>query len=76
VRLLGGSLGVGQHFVGPMAKPHRMAVLTAACLVSLVEVAFAYSGRVLAIALGVVVAGSLVTFARRTLLIARELRAR
>jgi phosphatidylglycerophosphate synthase len=76
VRVLGGSLGVGQHFVGPMAKPHRMAVLTAACLASVVEVVFGYSGRVLTIALVLVVAGSLLTVARRTLLIAQELRAR
>jgi phosphatidylglycerophosphate synthase len=74
VRLLGGSLGVTQQFCGPMAKPHRMAVLTAACLASTVEVAFGFSGRVLTLALVVVAAGSLVTFARRTRLIARELR--
>jgi phosphatidylglycerophosphate synthase len=76
VRVLGGSLGAAQHFVGPMAKPHRMAVLTVACLASVVEVAFGYSGRVLTIALAAVVVGSLATFARRTLLIAEELRAR
>ena len=75
VRLLGGSLGVTQHFCGPMAKPHRMAVLTAACLLSMVEVAYGYEGRVLAVALGLIVAGSLVTFARRTRLIASELSA-
>lgn len=76
VRLLGGALGVNQHFSGPMAKPHRMAVLTVACLASLVEIAFDYSGRVLTIALAVVVAGSLLTFVRRLALITQELRAR
>jgi phosphatidylglycerophosphate synthase len=76
VRVLGGSLGVTQRFVGPMAKPHRMAVLTVACLASVVEVFFGFSGRVLTIALCVVAAGSLVTFVRRTMLIAEELRAR
>jgi phosphatidylglycerophosphate synthase len=75
-RVLGGSLGATQHFVGPMAKPQRMAVLTAACLASVVEVRFDYSGRVLTVALCVVVAGSLLTFARRTRLTAMELRAR
>ena len=73
VRLLGGSLGLTEHFCGPMAKPHRMAVLTAACLLSMIEVAFDYEGRVLAVALAVIVTGSLVTFTRRTRLIAREL---
>jgi phosphatidylglycerophosphate synthase len=75
-RLLGGALGGTQHFVGPFAKPHRMALLTAACLASTIEVAFGYEGRVLAVALGAIVAGSLVTFARRVRLIARELATR
>jgi hypothetical protein len=76
VRLLGGSLGAVQHFCGPMAKPHRMAVLTAACLASVVEVVFGYDGRVLTVALGVIVVGSLVTFARRGRRTALELCAR
>jgi phosphatidylglycerophosphate synthase len=73
VRFVGGALGVTQHFCGPMAKPQRMALLTAACLASLIEVPYGYEGRVLAVALAVIAIGSLVTFARRTRLIAREL---
>jgi phosphatidylglycerophosphate synthase len=73
VRVLGGSLGLEEHFSGPMAKPHRMAVLTTACLLSMIEVAYGYEGRVLAVALAVIAAGSLLTFARRTWLLAREL---
>lgn len=76
VRLLGGALGVTQHFCGPMAKPHRMALLTGACLASIVEVAFGYEGRVLTVGLALIVAGSLLTFARRVRLIGRELSAR
>ena len=77
VRVLGGSLGVRQHFVGPMAKQHRMAVLTVACLLSIVEVAVAgFEGWVLAAALVAILAGSLVTAARRLSLVARELSAR
>ena len=77
VRVLGGALGARQHFLGPMAKPHRMAVLTAACLLSLVELGAAeLEGRVLAGALVVVLAGSLATFARRLDLVAKELNAR
>ena len=34
VRVLGGSLGVTQHFIGPMAKQHRMFALTIATLLS------------------------------------------
>ena len=37
VRLLGGSLGVTQHFIGPMAKQHRMFTLTVATLSRRVE---------------------------------------
>lgn len=77
VRVLGGALGARQYFLGPMAKPHRMAVLTAACLLSLVELAATdFAGRFLAAALAVVLAGSLATFARRLTLVARELNAR
>jgi phosphatidylglycerophosphate synthase len=77
VRLLGGALGTPQHFFGPMAKPHRMAILTAACLLSFGELAASdLKGRVLATALGVILLGSLATFARRLQLIAEELNAR
>ena len=34
VRVLGGSLGLVQSFRGPMAKQHRMALMTGACLLS------------------------------------------
>jgi phosphatidylglycerophosphate synthase len=33
VRALGASVGSGQVFLGPMAKPHRMALMTVACIV-------------------------------------------
>jgi hypothetical protein len=42
----------------------------------MIEVAFGYEGRVLAVALAVIAAGSIVTFTRRTRLIARELSGR
>ena len=77
VRVLGGALGARQHFLGPMAKPHRMAVLTAACLLSLVELAASkFEGRLVAVALVLILAGSLATFARRLRLVAQELSAR
>ena len=77
VRVLGGALGARQHFLGPMAKPHRMAVLTAACLLSIVELAVTeFEGRLVAVALAVILAGSLATFARRLRLVARELSVR
>jgi phosphatidylglycerophosphate synthase len=75
-RTLAGAVGATQRFVGPMAKQQRMAVLTAACLLSLVEVAAGFEGRILLVALLAVLVGSIVTVARRLLLTARELKQR
>lgn len=36
IRALGASVGAGQIFLGPMAKPHRMFVMTMGCLLSAV----------------------------------------
>ena len=48
VRTLGVAAGASQHFVGPMAKPRRMHVLIAACLLSAVETVVGWpEGRVL-----------------------------
>jgi phosphatidylglycerophosphate synthase len=72
VRLMGGALGQAQSFRGPMAKQHRMAVLSAACVLALVLPAQA----VLLGAAWVILLGSLLTCATRTRLIAAGLRAR
>ena len=48
IRLLGGSMGVQQYFLGPMAKPHRMALLTAACVFSVFENYFGLGGQTMA----------------------------
>jgi phosphatidylglycerophosphate synthase len=77
VRILGGALGLAQDFCGPMAKQHRMALMTLACLLAIGEGAVAdYRGRVLGIALVVVAVGSLLTAGRRLLRIKRGLEAR
>ena len=76
VRVLGGSTGVKQSFIGPMAKQHRMAVMTAACLLATVEPALGWNGRVMTLALGVIVFGSLITIIRRVRRIVKELEAR
>ena len=77
VRLLGGSLGCQQSFMGPMAKQHRMATLTLACLVSVLEVIVAgYQGRILALGLVVIAIGAAITVARRINLIAAQLKRR
>jgi hypothetical protein len=72
VRLLGGSLGATEHFIGPMAKQHRMFTLTIGTLLAAAETMLGAPPRVMRVALGVIVAGSIVTCCRRTLRIARE----
>jgi phosphatidylglycerophosphate synthase len=76
VRVLGGALGLPQDFVGPMAKQHRMFAVTVGCLGAVVESLFGRPPRLLYVALAVVALGSVVTAARRTVRIARALRAR
>jgi phosphatidylglycerophosphate synthase len=72
VRLLGGSMGAHQYFIGPMAKQQRMAVMTVACVLSTFEPLIGWHGQVLAFALYVIIAGSIVTLVRRTLRIVHE----
>ncbi len=76
VRVLGGSLGLTQSFIGPMAKQHRMFTLTIASLLFAVEAVLGMPPRAMRIGLGVIVAGSIVTAWRRTVRIMREVDAR
>jgi len=76
VRVLGGSMRVPQDFVGPMAKPHRMATLTVAAIADGVAGLLGYRDWFLAIGLGLIIVGTIVTMARRTSRIAKELQAR
>ena len=76
VRVLGGSLGVTQHFIGPMAKQHRMFTLTVAAVLAGVEALVGAPPRAIRIGLVVIVAGSIVTVVRRTRRITSEVRAR
>ena len=77
IRLLGGTLTGIQSFIGPMARPHRMAVLTAACLGSIAELWVRQDGKcaqgVMRWALALIVAGSVITCWRRLKLIAGQL---
>src|SRR5262249_51503275 len=76
VRVLGGSLGLPQDYAGPMAKQHRMAVMTVAAVLGAAEAALGAPARVLLVALVVVVVGSAATVIRRTYRIVRALEAR
>jgi phosphatidylglycerophosphate synthase len=66
VRVLGGSLGVTQAFIGPMAKQHRMFTLTIATLLSGVEPVLGMPVCAMRWGLGLIVVGSIVTIFRRT----------
>lgn len=76
IRMLGGAAGLKQSFIGPMAKQHRMAVLTAGCVLSVLETRFFPSGTACWIALVIIDIGCVITIWRRTAHIARELESR
>jgi phosphatidylglycerophosphate synthase len=74
IRVLGGSLGLAQDFRGPMAKPHRMAVLTLGCLIGAGERVRWGSQHVLLAAVLVITLGSLITCITRIRAIGHALR--
>ncbi len=76
VRVLGRSIGSQVYFVGPMAKQHRMAVLTFASAAAAVVCVWDRHRQVLLVALVVIVVGCLATVIRRLRLIVRDLEAR
>ncbi len=65
VRILAVSTGAPQLFMGPMAKQHRMAVITAACILSIFESYIGWDGQVMTGALVIIVAGCIITIIRR-----------
>ena len=65
VRTLGAAIGAPVDFRGPMAKQHRMAVMTLACLLTAVEPLVWERGWMLVGALAIIVPGCVVTAARR-----------
>jgi phosphatidylglycerophosphate synthase len=75
-RELGRNCGLPADFSGPMAKQHRMATITAAALISLLEPLWRGQNEVLAIALWLVAVGAAVTTLRRATNLVRGLRAR
>ena len=75
VRELGRGLSLPADFSGPMAKPHRMAALTATCVVAAVEPLWDWHGQTLVIGLAIIVLGTIWTAARRTRTLAARLAA-
>lgn len=73
-RLLGGTLGAEQYFSGPMAKQHRMAFLTGAAVLSLIQ--YWYPGineKMYPIVLGIMCLGCIITVWRRLWQIKKDL---
>jgi phosphatidylglycerophosphate synthase len=75
IRALGGTAGLPQGFQGPMAKPHRMAAMTAGLMGAALAAPLGLDGAVLMATLMVIALGALVTAWRRTSAILRALEA-
>jgi len=75
VRALGASSGAGQNFMGPMAKQHRMAVVTIAAIVCAAAAFWSWHAhaQVATLALAIMIAGMLVTIVRRARWVIRTL---
>jgi phosphatidylglycerophosphate synthase len=76
IRATGGALGLKQDFRGPMAKPHRMAVATAGCLLAMIEALMSGTSYAIRITAWVILLGSVLTCYTRTAAIADLLRSK
>lgn len=76
LRAFGASLGLGQDFGGPMAKPQRMAALTVGGVLAFAEALFAFTFYVPLAVLAAIALGTAWTCGRRTRRMARLLHER
>jgi phosphatidylglycerophosphate synthase len=76
IRVLGGTLGLAQDFRGPLAKQHRMFVMTLGCVLGCGE--FLYDGgqRILIGAAWLIACGAILTCGTRISAIASQLKSR
>lgn len=74
VRIFGGSIGLPQDFRGPMAKQHRMAVMTGGCLIGAIELASFGTMYALIASSFAIAVGSFVTCITRSHVIAIKLK--
>ena len=74
IRVLGGANGLAQSFSGPMAKQHRMFVMSLGCLLGAAELYFIGSQQILVITAYVIAIGAGITCITRTLAIAKQLK--
>lgn len=73
IRVLGGACGLTQNFSGPMAKQHRMAVITIAIIVTAFTQTWQYHNWIIAAALAIIALGCSITAFKRTIKIIRDL---
>ena len=73
IRLLGNSAGAAPQFIGPMAKQHRMAVMTLTNLICAVVLYWNWHLHVIFLSLIIISIGCLITIIRRLLRITAEL---
>lgn len=76
IRVLGGTFGLVQDFRGPLAKQHRMAVMTAGLLLGIGEYLWRGSQYVVEAAAWLIAIGAVVTCGTRIHAIAKQLKAR
>lgn len=76
VRELGVGCGAPADYSGPMAKPHRMALITGAIVLTVFAPLFGWRDQILTAALWVLVIGTAATVLRRCLNLLRKLQAR
>jgi phosphatidylglycerophosphate synthase len=76
VRAMGVAAGATQHFIGPMAKPQRMAVLTVTCVGLAGLEVLGVKFDLMQLSLGIICAGCGLTIARRVVRVVRELEAK
>jgi phosphatidylglycerophosphate synthase len=74
-RALGASMGAGQHFIGPMAKQHRMALMTGACAVAAMAPLWPRAAMIIPFTLAIIATGCVVTVFRRCRRIAKVMEA-
>ncbi len=76
IRQFGVACDLPATFIGPMAKPQRMAAMTAGCVAAAVATPWRYDLHAIDVALAVVALGASITCVRRLRVIAAGLRAR
>lgn len=76
IRVLGGTFGLAQDFRGPLAKQHRMFVMTMGCLAGIGEDLWNGGDYFMTAAAVIIAFGAVVTCGTRIGAIARQLKAR